>query len=83
MFGESLFESSGTKKPTKQWMTLPASLIGHGLLIIAVIIVPLMNADSNLPEVKVFNVFMTSAPPPPPPPPPPAAKKKTKSKADK
>ena len=83
MFGDSLIESSGNKKPTKTWLTIPLSFLGHAILLIMIIVVPLMTADSNLPEVKVMNVFLASTLPPPPPPPPPAAKKKTKSKTKK
>jgi periplasmic protein TonB len=75
-FGESLIESGGKAQPTKRWLTFPISLIVHVLIIGAVVVVPLMMASSNLPELKVTNVFMVTTPPPPPPPPP-AAKKKT------
>ncbi len=83
MFGDSLIESSGTKKPTKAWMTVPISFLAHAIILILLVVVPLMTADSNLPEVKVMNVFLSSTPPPPPPPPPPAAKKKSSSKSKK
>jgi len=78
MFGESMIISGEKRKPTKRYLTLPISLLIHALAIASFIVVPLMMADSNLPEVKMTNVFVM-APPPPPPPPPPAAKKKSAS----
>jgi hypothetical protein len=63
MFGESLFESVARKKPPKM-ANLPISLLGHALLFGSFIIIPLMNADQQMPEIKVTNVFM-SAPPRP------------------
>ena len=67
MFGDSLIISSGTRKHTQKWLTLPISLLLHGLLIAAIVVVPLMMADTNLPQIKVTNVFVMSPPPPPPP----------------
>ncbi len=81
MFGESLIISGEKRKPTKTYLTLPISLLIHALVIASFIVVPLMMAESNLPEIQVTNVFIT-APPPPPPPPPPAAKKKSGWRAE-
>ena len=74
MFGESLIISGENRKATKRYLTLPISLLIHAIVIASFIVVPLMMADSNLPEIKVTNVLISA---PPPPPPPPAAKKKS------
>jgi len=81
MFGESLIVSAGKPKARKTWLTLPLSLIVHALIVASFVIVPLMMAESNLPEAKITNIFM-SAPPPPPPPPPPPGKKKVEKKTE-
>ena len=62
MFGESLIISGEKRKPTKKYLTLPISLLIHGVAIAAFVVVPLMMADSNLPEVKVTNVFIAAPP---------------------
>jgi len=80
MFGDSMIESTANRTLSKAWLTLPVSIFIHAVVIILAIVVPLMTADSNLPEIRVTNVFMV-APPPPPPPPPPPAKKKTSTSA--
>ncbi len=67
---ESLVEK---KKSTKKWLFFPISLLVHGIVIAAVVVLPLVSEVGNLPPVKVFDVIMTAAAPPPPPPPPPAA----------
>ena len=82
MFEESLIETGGVKKGTKKWLTFPISLILHVTLVGAIIIVPLMTADTNLPEISVTDVFMT-APPPSSPPPPPAARRRSSRKPKK
>lgn len=70
------------KKSTKKWLFFPVSLIAHGLVFGAVLIVPLMNADGHLPPVK-FNQMVMIAPPTAPPPPPAPPKSKTSSKGRK
>jgi len=53
------------------------SIVGHVVLVVTVIIVPLLYATDNLPQVPSMMAFVASvpdAPPPPPPPPPPAPK---------
>lgn len=54
-------------KSTRRWLFFPISMLFHGLLIVAIVAVPLMMADSQLPEVKITKVFLTAAPPQPPP----------------
>lgn len=70
-----LVESDG-KKP-KRSLFFTASLTLHVVGLLAIIIVPLLQAQ-ELPEpaaaVKAFFVEPSAAPPPPPPPPPPAPK---------
>jgi protein TonB len=79
MFEDSLFDSGGKKKATKKWMTFPLSLLMHAIIIITLIIVPLLKADSNLPDIKVIDVFMAVEKPKAPLPQG-AAKKKTTRK---
>jgi len=75
MFEDSLMESEARKKARRRWITFPASVLLHALVITIALVGPLLTADANLPEVKVINVFMAAAPPPPPPPPPPPQNK--------
>jgi periplasmic protein TonB len=52
------------------------SILGHVVLMLTVIVVPLLFATDNLPQVPTMMAFvaaMPEAPPPPPPPPPPPA----------
>lgn len=66
------------KNPTKRWFFFPVSLLFHGLLIGAIVVVPLLTAES-MPPAKIFDVFVVAPPAPPPaPPPPPKARKSTK-----
>ena len=75
---EDLIESDVVAHKTAQSKTLPVSLTLHGIALIFIIIVPLLQ-PAELPEpaaaVKAFFVDPISAPPPPPPPPPPAPKR--------
>jgi len=57
MFEESMIVSGGKLKATKAWLTFPASVLLHGFAILAVIIAPLLQADANLPEIKVIDVL--------------------------
>src|SRR5512132_1290795 len=72
---EDLLDSDVNAHRTKQGYTLPVSI--GVLVLLAVVIIPLLTAET-LPEptsvVKAFFVEPAAAPPPPPPPPPPAAK---------
>src|SRR5262245_13282446 len=72
-----LVESDGTGHRTKRGLFFPISVGLHAVGILAIIIVPLLQAQ-ELPEpaaaVKAFFAEPAAAPPPPPPPPPPAPK---------
>lgn len=87
-FEDTMMGSGKKKESTKVWLTIPISLVMHVFLVVSMIVVPLMNADENMPDIKVIDVLM-SAPPPPTAPPPPAGKKKsskakqTKKREDK
>lgn len=69
---QDLVEKPGS---TRKWMFVPLSLGFHGLIVAAVMIMPLMNvAEAEFPQVKSISVFLSGVvAPPPPPPPPPAA----------
>ena len=81
---EDLLDSDVKAHKTKQGYTLPVSIAIHVVVLLAVVIVPLMTAET-LPEptsvVKAFFVEPASAPPPPPPPPPPAPKAQVQPRA--
>src|SRR5688500_10766041 len=81
---EDLLDSDVKVHKTKQGYTLPVSIAIHLVVLLAVVIVPLMTAET-LPEptsvVKAFFVEPQAAPPPPPPPPPPAPKAQVQPKA--
>jgi protein TonB len=51
------------------------SIVAHTALLSAVLLIPLLYATNQLPQVKTMAAFIVEAPPPPPPPPPPAAPK--------
>jgi protein TonB len=80
---EDLLDSDVKVHKTKQGYTLPVSIAIHVVVILAVVIIPLMSAES-LPDptsvVKAFFVEPAAAPPPPPPPPPPAPKAQVQPK---
>ena len=66
-------------KPRQSRSAAPVliSIAGHVVLVVTVIIVPLLYATDNLPQVPGMMAFvapMPEVPPPPPPPPPPAPK---------
>lgn len=82
MFEQSLFVSSGNRRNTKTWITVPASLIVHAFLIALLVVGPLMKASTDLPEIEVINIFTTNEAPAPPQPPP-AAKKKSGSSSSR
>jgi len=78
MLDETLIESGDMNTRSRKWLLMPISLLVHALAIAALVVVPLMLAESKLPQIKVTNVFVM-APPlplPPPPPPPPAARRR-------
>ncbi len=78
----TLFSSEEPKKATKKWLFFPISFLAHGLVIAAVFIAPLMNAESNLPKLKIEK-YHVIAPPPVPPPPAAPAKKRTTTRRQK
>lgn len=65
-------------KPRQSRSAAPVivSMVAHIVLVITVIIVPLLYATDNLPQVPTMMAFVAAMPeaPPPPPPPPPAPK---------
>ena len=72
---EDLIDSDVSAHRTNQAKTWPLSIALHGLIAVAIIVLPLLQMGI-LPEpasaVRAFFVEPMSAPPPPPPPPPPA-----------
>lgn len=83
MFEESMIESGGKRAKTQTWITFPLSFTIHLLLLAFVILTPLLKADSDLPEVRVINIIMTTATPDLPAPPAAAAKARKSSKRTK
>jgi protein TonB len=81
---EDLLDSDVKAHKTKQGYTLPVSVAIHVVVLLAVVIVPLMTAET-LPEPTsvgtAFFVEPQAAPPPPPPPPPPAPKAQVQPRA--
>ena len=74
MLDESLLESGDRNASRRKWLLMPISLLLHFLAIAALVIVPLLLAESELPEVRMTNILILAPPrptPPPPPPPPP------------
>lgn len=78
MLDESLIESGDRNARKRKWLLMPISLLLHALAIAALVVFPLLLAESKLPQIKVTNVFVMvpPLPPPPPPPPPPAARRR-------
>lgn len=73
MLDESLIVSRDRHTRNRKWLLMPISLLLHALAIAALVVVPLLLAESKLPQIKVTNVFVMAPPrplPPPPPPPP-------------
>ncbi|MCU0236090.1 MAG: energy transducer TonB [Acidobacteria bacterium] len=73
MLDESLLTPQDQQARGRVWLLMPISLLVHLLAIAALVLVPLLLADTNLPEIQVTNVLIIapSLPAPPPPPPPP------------
>jgi len=64
-------------RQTRSGAPVMISIAAHIVLVVTVIIVPLLYATDNLPQVPNMMAFVASVPetpPPPPPPPPPAPK---------
>jgi protein TonB len=82
---KKLFESLVEKpKSTKKWFFIPMSMILHGLIVGAVLVIPLMSDNFDRPEIKVVDILMVAPAPPSPPPPPkaPSGKPRRKPKPD-
>jgi protein TonB len=60
MFDMFLPEKGARKKNVRKTLTFSLSLLLHALLIAAVIVVPLLRAEANLPEFKSTEVRITS-----------------------
>jgi protein TonB len=58
MFNNSL--SSGKRVKRLTWLTLPFSLLLHALIIAGLVVVPLLRADTSLPQVKVITISITA-----------------------
>lgn len=78
------FKSVGDKpERTKKWLLFPVSLIFHGLIVAALIIQPLLNAEKELPEVRYVTLIAAIQPPAVKPPPVGGKKGKKKAKRNK
>lgn len=71
MLDDSLFAPVDRQARGRKWLLLPISLLVHLLAVAALVLVPLLMTDSNLPEIQVTNVLIVVPPLPAPPPPPP------------
>ncbi len=74
MLDETLIEAGDPKARRRKWLLLPISLLAHALAIAAMVVVPLLLAESELPQITMTNISILAPPkptPPPPPPPPP------------
>jgi protein TonB len=78
MLDETLFDSGDRHARNRKWLLMPISMLAHALAIAALVLVPLLLAESNLPRISMTNILVMAPPlpPPPPPPPPPAARKR-------
>ncbi len=70
MFGDVVDPS--VKLGTKQWYTVPLSILAHFVVLFLLVVIPLLATDS-LPDVPSMMAFVAAPPPPPPPPPAPTA----------
>ncbi|MCU0276610.1 MAG: energy transducer TonB [Acidobacteria bacterium] len=79
MLDESLLAPQDRQARGRRWLFLPISLLIHLLAIGALVLVPLLLAESDLPEIQVTNVLIMSPvlPAPPPPPPPPLGRRRS------
>ncbi len=64
------------KQKTKTWLLFPLSALLHALIAVTLIVAPLMDASTQLPELKVTSVTLTTPPLPTPPAGKPASKGK-------
>lgn len=70
MFGESMLITSNSRIRPKRWLTIAASLFIHSFFVAAMIITPLMDADTGMPTLSIETLFLSTPPPPTLPPPP-------------
>ena len=68
MFGDVVDPS--IKVGTKQWYTVPLSILAHAVALGAMVVIPLLATDM-LPTPQSVMAFAVAPPPPPPPPSPP------------
>jgi len=68
MFGDIVDPS--VKVGSRQWYTIPLSVLAHVGVILGVVIIPLMAADILPTPSGAMSAFVAPPPPPPPPPPP-------------
>jgi len=71
MLDESLLAPDDKQARGRRWLLMPVSLLAHLAAIAALVVVPLLLADSDLPAIKVTNILVMAPPLPAPPPPPP------------
>lgn len=71
MLDESLLDPDDRQASGRRWLLLPISLSVHLLAIAALVLFPLLTAESDLPEIQVIRVQIVPPPLPAPPPPPP------------
>ncbi len=89
MLDESLLDPDDKPARGRRWLLLPISLLVHLLAVAALVLFPLLMAESDLPEIQVTNVLIVvpPLPAPPPPPPPPLGRRRgagvSKSAAEK
>jgi len=79
MLDETLLDADDKNATQRKWLLIPISLLAHALAIVALVIIPLLLAESDLPQVRMTNILVMAPPtptPPPPPPPPPPAKRR-------
>ncbi len=64
----------GKPRQTRSAAPVVISIVGHTVLALAVVVIPILYATDSMPQVPsmmAFTAEMPAAPPPPPPPPPP------------
>jgi periplasmic protein TonB len=64
MFNDALFSGRAKRVIRLTWLTLPLSLLLHVLFIAGLVVVPLLRADSNLPQLRVIRISTTPPPAP-------------------
>ncbi len=80
MFDDVMVGSGDKKSKMKKLSTMIFSFLMHSTIVFAVMIGPLMNTDTTLPEIKVVDIFVAQTPPQPPQAQRGAKKKKAKTK---